>query len=65
MFVNVSYQTAGGNTLYAYSDGILIYGGTNSSFNAYSYISFPVGGGQAYQVKTLNAGSVITWTECR
>ena len=65
MFVNVAYQTAGGNTLYAYSDGILIYGGTQSWANGYSDISFPVGSGQVYSVKTLNAGSIITWTECR
>lgn len=65
MFVNVSYQTAGGNTLYAYSDGVLNYGGTQSWANGYSAISFPVGGGQTYQVKTLNAGTIQTWTECR
>lgn len=65
MFVSVSYTTAGGNTLYAYSDGVLMYGGTQSWAGGYSFITFPVSSNKTYQVKTMNAGTVQTWTECR
>ena len=66
MFVSVAYSTStGGNTLTAYSDGILIVGGTNSYITGQSYITFPVGAGKIYKVNNVNPGSVTTWTECR